>query len=437
MTSSRAISIRHPITPVIPGMYGARIQVRAESVRVRLVNFLVVAVFALCMSAPELLLAPVDPNALNPFAGSVKLLLLVLGGTLVVLCRSSRNLKIITSPFGWLIAWALVCWIFTGAAILPLRNLVSSFGGILILAGLCGAADVVGGIRRMVRLMVYALLITAAVSLLLGLLDLQAMPGERALASQLELFHGVGTPGYMDAACAVLIAWVLAWQLAVPSSRSSGLLLLLIIIPALSFLRAYFAGIVATIMAAALLAWWRRRKTPKQKWDRGSKRVVMLALLGLCAGVLVFFLKTDSRGEGSELSGREVIWPIEIASVVQHPLFGLGPFGDIQLLFFDENLPQVGAAHSDYLGAAVCYGLPGLFLFVAALARVWKRVRRYQASSVEERACRDAAFLALVGLATTIIAENVIRDPRTFSLHLLFPALCLSAAAYQQRKPTR
>jgi O-antigen ligase len=405
---------------------------------VRLVKFLVVAVFALCMSAPELLLAPVDPDALNPFVGTVKLLLLVLGGALVFLCKSSRNLKIIASPFGWLIAWALVCWIFTGAALLPLRNLVSSFGGILILAGLCGAAEVLGGVRRIVRLMVFALVITAVASLLLGLVGIQAMPGERALASQLELFHGIGTPGYMDAACACLIAWVLAWQLAVPTARRSGLLLLLLIlIPAFSFLRSYFAGIVATIMAAALLAWWRRRKIPTERWDRGSKRVLLLALLSLFVGVLVFFMKTDSRGEGSELSGREIIWPIEIASVIQHPLFGLGPFGDVQLLFFDENLPQVGAAHSDYLGAAVCYGIPGLFLFVGALARVWKGVRRYAASTVEERACRDAAFLSLVGLATTIIAENVIRDPRTFCLHLLFPALCLSAAAFQHQKSAR
>ena len=439
MTSTRADSIRsHPTSSVVARHYAGRGHSIADSARVRLVKLLVVTVFVLCMSAPELLLAPVDPNALNPFVGTIKLLVLVLGSALVFLCRSGRNVKIIAAPFGWLIAWALVCWVFTGAAILPLRNLVSSFGGILILAGLCGAAEIIGGVRRIVRLMVIALLITAVASLFLGLLGIQAMPGELALASQLELFHGIGTPGYMDAACACLIAWLLAWQLAVPTARNTGVLLgLLLIIPALSFLRAYFAGIVATIMAAALLAWWRRRKSPAKRWDRGSKRVVLLALFGLFVGTAVVLMKTGTREEGSELSGREIIYPIEIASVIQHPVFGLGPFGDIQLLFFDENLPQVGAAHSDYLGAAVCYGLPGLFLFMGALARVWRRIRRYAASSVEERACRDAAFLSLVGLSITIIAENVIRDPRTFSLHLLFPALCLSAAAFQHQKLVR
>jgi O-antigen ligase len=145
-------------------------------------------------------------------------------------------------------------------------------------------------------------------------------------------------------------------------------------------------------------------------------------------------MKTDSREEGNELSGREIIWPIEIASVIQHPWFGLGPFGDIQLLFFNEQLPQVGAAHSDYLAAAVCYGIPGLLLFCGTLYGVWRRILRYRAVDIEERTCRYAALFSLVGVSTTMIAENVIRDPRVFALHLLFPALCLSAGTINQKK---
>ena len=418
------------------GLYGAEGS-RPQSVRVGMVKFTVLAVFALCMSAPELLLAPVDTEALNPFAGAMKLILLALGCALVLLCRSSRYLKIIARPFGWLMAWTLVCWIVTGAEMLPLRNLISSFGGILVLAGLCGAADVIGGVRALVRLLVWALVISAAASVGLGLVGIQALPGEIALLGQLELFHGIGAPGYIDAACACLIAWVLAWHLAEPAARSVGPMLLLLIIPALSFLRAYFIGIVASIVAAGLLAWWRRRRSPGEKHGHGSKRLMLLILLSLAVGAVTFFLKTSSRGEGSELSGREIIWPIEIATIVQHPLFGLGPFGDIQLLFFDEQLPQVGAAHSDYLGAAVCYGLPGLVLFVGTLFGVWKRMVRFSASTLEERACRDAALFALVGLSTTMIAENVIRDPRLFCLHLLFPALCLTAQARNLPKAAR
>jgi O-antigen ligase len=427
----------HPALPLVAGLHRTRHHALAGSVRVRVVKFLVVVVFALCMSGPEILLAPADPDALNPFSGSVKLVLLGLGGLLVFLCRSSKNLKIIASPFSWLIAWALVCWVFTGAGLLPLRNLVSSFGGILILAGLCGAADFVGGLRGLLRLLVLALIITAAVSVCLGFLGVIAMPGERTVAWEPELFHGIGSPAFMVAACACLIAWVLARQLSNPAAGSIGLILLLLVVPALSFLRAYFAGIVASIIAAGLLAWWRQRKKPVEKWDSGSKRLLLLMLVSLMAGAAVFLLKTSTRGEGSELSGREVIYPIEIASIIQHPVFGLGPFGDIQLLFFNENLPQVGAAHSDYLGAAVCYGLPGFFLFLATLFRIWKSIRRYPASSTEERTLRDAALLSLVGVSVTMIAENVIRDPRVFCLHLLFPALWLSAGAFSRQRLTK
>jgi O-antigen ligase len=97
----------------------------------------------------------------------------------------------------------------------------------------------------------------------------------------------------------------------------------------------------------------------------------------------------------------------------------------------------VGSAHSDYLGAAVCYGIPGFVLFVWALHGMWSRIVRYAPASVEERACRYAALFSLVGVSTTMIAENVIRDPRLFSLHLLFPALCLSAAAVHRKKAAK
>ena len=66
----------------------------------------------------------------------------------------------------------------------------------------------------------------------------------------------------------------------------------------------------------------------------------------------------------------------------------------------------MGAAHSDYLGAAVCYGLPGFLLFLATLFRFWKGIGRYAASSMEERTLRDAALLSLVGVSITMIAES-------------------------------
>jgi O-antigen ligase len=172
-------------------------------------------------------------------------------------------------------------------------------------------------------------------------------------------------------------------------------------------------------------------------YDSGYKRLLRLVVVTLSIGTVIFFLKTSTREEGNELSGREIVWPIEIASVMRHPVFGLGPYGDIELLRFQEDLPQVGAAHSDYLAAAVCYGVPGLLLFVGALYSLWTRILRYPAVGIEARSCRYAALFSLAGLSTTIIAENVIRDPRLFALHLLFPALCLSAIATNQKKAVK
>ena len=203
-------------------------------------------------------------------------------------------------------------------------------------------------------------------------------------------------------------------------------MLALLAIPALTFLRAFLIGIVVSILYAGAVALWRSRRKPRPL-PRGARprcgRVVLLGMATIALGTVIFLMKTGIRAEGDELSGREIIWPIEIASVIQHPIFGLGPFGDVDLLRFKEDLPQLGAAHSDYLGSAVCYGLPGLLLFVAALCSLWRRILRFGPVNVEESACRYAALFSLAGLSTTMIAENVIRDPRLFTLYLLFPGL--------------
>ena len=282
----------------------------------------------------------------------------------------------------------------------------------------------------MVRLLVCALIVGTLTSVLLGVMGFQAMPGELASRWQLEWFHGIGIPAYAVAGCAILIAWVLAVHISGSGIWMELGVLALLVIPAMSFLRAYLIGIVASIIVAAFFV--SELAPEERRWperDSGYKRLLRLVVVTLSIGTVIFFLKTSTREEGNELSGREIVWPIEIASVMRHPVFGLGPYGDIELLRFQEDLPQVGAAHSDYLAAAVCYGVPGLLLFVGALYSLWTRILRYPAVGIEARSCRYAALFSLAGLSTTIIAENVIRDPRLFALHLLFPALCLSAIA--------
>lgn len=434
LTSGREASI-------VARSYAAATRSRAGWARVRLVELLVVATFLLCMSAPEELFYTSVESELNPFVGATKLLLLGLALAILLFCPQGRRHWAIAGPFGMLMVWALVCWVVTGADILPARNLVSSFGGILVLAAFSAAAELLGGIRKLVRLLVCALIVGTLTSVLLGVMGFQAMPGELASPWQLEWFHGIGIPAYAVAGCAVLIAWVLARHVSGPGIWMELGVLALLVIPAMSFLRAYLIGIVASIIVAAFFAFrnsHRKNGGGRMKgYDSGYKRLLRLVVVTLSIGTVIFFLKTSTREEGNELSGREIVWPIEIASVMRHPVFGLGPYGDIELLRFQEDLPQVGAAHSDYLAAAVCYGVPGLLLFVGALYSLWTRILRYPAVGIEARSCRYAALFSLAGLSTTIIAENVIRDPRLFALHLLFPALCLSAIATNQKKAVK
>jgi O-antigen ligase len=412
-----------------------------------LVTFLVLATLLLCMSAPEeLAYSPQElfytsaGSDLNPYVGAVKLTLLGLAVAILLLCRGRKRNWAIAVPFIPLMAWAVLSWVVTGAGRLPARNLVSSFGGLLVLAALCAATDRIGGVRNMARLLGWALALTATASVVLGFLGLQAMPGQDLVPGQLEWFHGVGLAGYALAGCAALIAWVLGRHLSGAGVPMEAEILLLLGLAGLAFYRAFLIGMVASIAFATVLAFWRSgqiRRGLQRAFQRRYKRLLLSVVAALVVGAVIFFVKTGTRPKGEALSGRLIIWPIEIASVIQHPLFGLGPFGDVELLRFKEDLPQLGSAHCDYLAAAVCYGIPGLVLFVVALFGTWRKIARFTPLSREETACRYAALFSLVALSITIIAENVIRDPRLFSLYLLFPALCLSRAALRRQIAAR
>ena len=207
-THATGAGIRRPVS--LPACGRVR---SPQSGRRGLTKLLVLATLMLCMSAPEELFytqVAADPN---PFVGAVKLTLLGLALVILVLCRGRKRHWAIAAPFALLMGWVVLCWVVSGAGKLPARNLVSSFGGILVLAAFCAATEYIGGTRSMVRLLVWALVLTAGTSVLLGILGLQAMPGQLAEPWQLEWFHGIGLPSYALAGCAALIAWVLGQHL--------------------------------------------------------------------------------------------------------------------------------------------------------------------------------------------------------------------------------
>jgi len=94
-----------------------------------------------------------------------------------------------------LMGWAVICWMASGAEVLAGKELSQQLWRDLVLAAFvrCGLFR---GIRPVFRLMVWALLVTASMSILLGIMDLEPLPGQSRLPGELEWFHGVGLPFY-------------------------------------------------------------------------------------------------------------------------------------------------------------------------------------------------------------------------------------------------
>src|SRR5260370_39124551 len=119
---------------VVAKLGGAASRSWSASARVRLVKLLVLVALVLCMSAPEELFYSQIEGDLNPFAGAVKLTLLGLGVAILLLCGNQKRHWAVAGPFAMLMGWAVICWMASGADVLPARTLVSSFGGVLVLA---------------------------------------------------------------------------------------------------------------------------------------------------------------------------------------------------------------------------------------------------------------------------------------------------------------
>ncbi len=204
-----------------------------------------------------------------------------------------------------LMVWSVFCWVVAGADILPARNLVSSFCGILVLAAFSAAAELLGDIRVLVRLLICALIVGALTSILLGVMGFQAMPGEpaprRGSWNGSTVHRNTGAcsgrlccPDCMGA-CAVHISEPGVWM-------ELGVLALLVI-PAMSFLRAYLIGIVVSIIVAAFFAFRNSRRKNSdgrlQGYDSRYKRLLRLVVVTLGVGIVIFFLKTSTREEGA------------------------------------------------------------------------------------------------------------------------------------------
>jgi len=125
-------------------------------------------------------------------------------------------------------------------------------------------------------------------------------------------------------------------------------------------------------------------KSPLSRRLRNSTLVIVIVLIigcGLLAAssrasrnIIVRLRSTLS--EGMTGSGRTLLWRDAIKMVPQYALIGCGPEG-FRTAFLPYKSKELGklapqtnneSSHNSYLDAAICFGLPGLVLYVAVIA---------------------------------------------------------------------
>jgi O-antigen ligase len=154
---------------------------------------------------------------------------------------------------------------------------------------------------------------------------------------------------------------------------------------------------------------------------RGWMTAIGAAVVTLAIAVAAVFLyaplhhrffhgdKKTVAGLSINVTGRDALWAINWDTFKQAPVIGHGAGTSDRVT---ATLPDHGAGHphNDYLRILVDYGLVGMALWLAAYLslvrftwRRWKQVRGSR-SAAEHIHC--AAFLALIGLALTMIVDN-------------------------------
>lgn len=114
-------------------------------------------------------------------------------------------------------------------------------------------------------------------------------------------------------------------------------------------------------------------------------RLWMMGLAAAVVGVIVLgpaiAQRTFGSGAGAmgfNASGRDVIWPLFVAAIKQHPLFGQG-VGTYRVLIDPDDVKYIGtmAAHNEYLRLAGDIGIVGVLLLVAGHVAWFRREWRF------------------------------------------------------------
>ncbi len=390
------------------------------------------------LSIAELL--PADTKEINPSfeaVGTIWNLVLALGClALAVLPGNAGGSYLVVTPFIPFFGWALCCWIYQGCDIPGLKSLASSVTPFFFVVGLTKTVKVDRGLKIVIGSLTAGLLLSLVGAVTLGLLGFQPMFGDTLGPYSLSRLVGVGRSSPTVNCALILLAVMVARHLASPRKSSYVWAAALLAIPALAVRRMYFLTACCIVLGASvwgLILALRRKPLSLNSTVRRSASIhrvsACLGLLLLLCGVTLLALPTvinksfTDRGEFTA-SGRENLWPWYLHVALDNPVFGVGPHGDHRIVV-ERAWFSIGAPHNEFLMLSVCYGLPGLFLWVVGMCFLFVRVYKTPCFSYNQMICRFATLLLLLAMPLLMVTGNIIRNLSIMNQFLALPALCL------------
>jgi O-antigen ligase len=197
----------------------------------------------------------------------------------------------------------------------------------------------------------------------------------------------------------------------------------------------------AVLAAAAVVCILVARRSP---WLAAVMSALPIALLALACAAITFLVSSDLPyfplgDQKVNLTERTLIWSFALQSWTERPLLGFGTNGFwTDAVFYDLFERKYGWVldnyHSGYVSITIEYGLFGMVIFAAYVARLcWMMSRRIRASRgapPQERFAVEAIFGFLVLCFTINLTETFfLRSTDFFQITLTYVSINLFAGA--------
>ncbi len=322
----------------------------------------------------------------------------------------SRRLLLMLLPYGGFLAWMGV----RSIADVPDQNgFQNAFVYALFFVQALLAGTIVHCRPRTGMAMIsigFALLDVMAIGLSLLNFALYGLPTE--VGYDLEWLIG-------PRAVALLAITPLAWHLSGWSHgrRGAGVRAIVWIVTVMGSLSrtATAVALIAAALAFFAQIWTMPRRLARQvPWLVAAAGLASLLVLVYAAQFRERFLEgynnVEVAGVSISTSGRDSMWPVVIASAMQHPIVG-GGLGSSQAALVEFDPTVVGHPHNDYLRVWHDGGAIGLLLLMTAFASWLLALPRQWVSLVRSRRggrpdVPFAALLTIVGILLAAVTDN-------------------------------